>query len=62
MFMKLLTLIRIGEAVAVITVGLSGVGLPPTLTMSHVLAIRMYAGSPGRSAHDLSAENGLVEL
>jgi len=29
-----------------VTDGLSGVGPPPTLTMSHVFAIWMYPGAP----------------
>jgi len=29
-----------------VTVGLSGVGPPPTLTMSHVFASWMYPGAP----------------
>ena len=38
MFMKLLTLSRSARTLSV-TVGLSGVGPPPTLTISQVLAI-----------------------
>ena len=43
--MKLLT--ESGSAGTLsVTVGLSGVGPPPTLTMSHVFAIWMYPGAP----------------
>ncbi len=43
--MKLLTASGL-EGMLSVTVGLSGVGPPPTLTMSQVFAIWMYAGAP----------------
>ncbi len=43
--MKLLNELGSVETLSV-TVGLSGVGPPPTFTMSQVLAIWMYPGAP----------------
>jgi hypothetical protein len=55
--MKLLT--ESGSAGTLsVTDGLSGVGPPPTLTMSHVLAIWMY---PRRAAAVASAQNAASE-
>ena len=45
------------------TDGLSGVGPPPTLTMSHVFAIWMYPGAPSLSplAQSATAEDRFIE-
>ena len=59
--MKLLILF--GSGTLSVTVGLSGVGPPPTLTRSHVFAIWMYPGAPLPSppARDAAAEDRFVE-
>ncbi len=54
--MKLLILS--GSGTLSVTVGLSGVGPPPTLTRSHVFAIWMYAG---RAVAVASAQNAASE-
>ena len=60
--MKLLTLSGSGGTLSV-TVGLSGVGPPPGLTMSHVFAIWRYPGAPlvVASAQNATSENCFVK-
>ena len=54
-------LVRVGRVLSV-TVGLSGVGPPPTLTIIHVLAIWMYPGAPCRHpAQDAASEDFFVK-